>query len=362
MPYPVKTYRPRYTTMAKVGYGAAAAYQHRAALGTAWKIGKSLSRSAQRYMSQPRQQKNTAPSVPLKGKRARPRKRKVFRTKNKKDMYSCKSAIRSLQQSERASLGTLTYRNLKSGSSLAVANSNDTKEVADILQAATLESITSQCKYFDPSNPGTLITGSQALGTYQRNTLFKSITSKLMCRNNYQTDARLRVYLCHCKDDTDKSPLTCWTEAVPDGSDLTTPNELTQYPSDYNLVTDLWRLKLVVNTTLAPGQSISVSNTEKDIEIDSATIDSHALKYQREYKAFCWLIVSGGTLAHDTVVSEQGYAPSGIDYTHQNTYVIKYNAGININYAVISNQLDNFTTAPVQSHQPIPDNIGFSVA
>lgn len=307
--------------------------------------------------------RNTAPAQPLKAKASKPRKKTARRQPPvKRAITRVTKAIKGLKQDVNSALGTVTYRNVKSGSSLAVANKRDTKEFADVNITTTLESITGVLEFFDPSNPATLITASQSAGTYQRNVMFKSISSKIHLRNNYQTDARLKVYLCHCKDDTDKSPLTAWDAAVPDASDMTDSTDLLIYPSDCNLFNDLWRSKLVINTTLSPGQSITASNTEKDVEIDAAVIDSHNLLYQKEYKSFVWLILTEGTICHDTVASEQGLGPAGVDYEVRNTYKMSYNAGINLTKVIASNQLDNFSNSAVQSHQPVADNQAFSVA
>lgn len=361
MPYVMSRYRSTPGYMARAGYGAAALYQHRRTLGTAWKLGKAAYKYA--MSSKPKASTNDSPAVSLKARPTKRRKPRKRLTKRAKDIQQCKSAIKELRQSESASLGTMTYRNLKSGRCVALANQQGAVEQNDMSTTSSYEAVLSKCKYFDPSTPGTLITSDVSLGTYQRNFMFKSLTSKMQVRNNYQTDADVRVYLCSVKDDTNQSPLTAWTSAIPDGSNLSTTADLNQYPSDYNLVSDLWKMKLVVNTTLSPGQSAIASHTVKDVEIDAAVIDSHGLSYQREYKAFCWLIVTKGTISHDSAVaSEQGFAPCGVDFVVANTYVVSYNAGININYIEGSNSLSSFTNGAVQSHQPIPDNIAYSVA
>lgn len=354
MPYVVSKYRPRASYLATAGILARDSRVRNAAYG------------AVKYMynrATAAPTRNSAPAQPLKARPSKPRKRVVRKQpRQKRDLSRCKKAIKSLKQDVNTALGTITYRNVKSGSSLSVANKRDTKEFADVNVTSTLESITSVLEFFDPSNPAVLITASQSAGTYQRNVMFKSISSKIHLRNNYKTDARLKVYLCHCKDDTDKSPLTCWNSGVPDASDMTDSTDLLSYPSDQNLFNDLWRSKLVINTTLSPGQSITANNTEKDVEIDAAVIDSHNLSYQKEYKSFVWLILTEGTICHDTVASEQGIGPAGVDYIVHNTYKMSYNAGINLTKVVASNQLDNFTTSAVQSHQPVAANQPFGIA
>lgn len=307
---------------------------------------------------------NSAPAQPLRGKKTtKRRQRKKACTKKKLVQKVCtmENQIKSLKMSENASLGQCTYRLLDSSRRLSNVNEQESSFFSPN-SINNIETAIQNLKYFDPSAPGTLVTAAFGSGTYQRNVLLKSISQSLEIRNNYQSDCKLKVYLCTCKDDTSISPLNAWQSAYGDGGNATNENQLNQYPTDYDLVNDLWKLKVVINTALSPGQSVTCSHSVKNIEYDPATTDTHPDSYQKEYKAFGFLVVLHGTVSHDTAVSEQGIAQAGVDIIRKSTTVVSYDAGINIKYVQLDEDLDTFTNGAVQSHQPIPDNIGYSVA
>lgn len=307
-------------------------------------------------------------AYPAKPKSAKPvgrKRRKVIMKKSNgtlsKDVSQLKAAVRDLRYSENATLGTLTFRSLNTYRILAPINSLASASYA-LASIATLESVLAQCKFFNPAVPGTLTTADVTSGTYQRNVLFKSQTNQLIIRNNYQSDCNIVVYLCIVKDDTDQTPLAAWDAGVIDGSNAADRNALNQYPSDYNVVKDLYSLKRVLKTTLAPGQSTKCSHTVNNVEYDPATADTHGLSYQKEYKANFFMVIIQGTISHDSVADEQGFAAAGVDIEQRRTHIVSYDAGINISYNYLSTGPDSFTNGAVQSHQPIPDNVGYSVA
>jgi len=305
---------------------------------------------------------NSAPAQTLPQPSKKRRRRKPI-TKKGKTLRTMKSQIRSLQQSERQSLGQMTARNIYSQRVLASANQQQIATISNPLSTTTIENALGNLKFFDPANPGTLVTASMAVGSYQRNVLFKSVTSKLLVRNNYQTDVNVKVYLAQIKDDTNFDISSAWVNAVADGSNMVGTTELGQYPSDYNQVNDLYKVSMLSKASLSPGQSMTCSHTVKDIEYDSSTVDSHGLIYQREYKSFQFLLVITGQLGHDTVSDQQTHLEAGVDCQVLDTYVVKYDAGINITYTHVNNYMDSaFTNLGVQSHQPTPDNIAFSIA
>lgn len=306
---------------------------------------------------------NKAPAQPLKGKRVDKKKpKKVYQSKQSKKLDNCCQAIKELRTSEKASLGTMTVRNRVANNRL-LCNVNQ-QAVLDINPIATtnIEAVLQHCKYFDPSNPGTLLTASQVAGTYQRNTLIKGIWSHVLLRNNYQSDVKCTVYLCRARDDTNQSPGQAWAAGIADGSNLSSTSDLTQYPTDYNVFKDLWNSKIIGKQTLSPGQSLECKYSTDKFEYDSSTVDTHALVYQHEYKASSVLVVIEGTLSHDTSVDQQGLCAAGVDISYGNTYRVVYNAGINISFTYVDNQLDTPTNGFVQSHQPMSDNQAYSVS
>lgn len=270
-----------------------------------------------------------------------------------RDVKRLQGKLTKLKRLDDATTGTLTYR---SGVASRVT-SLDNQQSANVYEgctAANIELALAQTKYFNPSVPGTLTTGSSAAGTYQRNTLIESFSSRLKIRNNYQVPCELVVYLASVRDDTGQSVKEAWTAGVPDGSNLTDTTDLNQYPTDYNLVKDLWHLKKLYGSTLESGKGITVSHTIKDVEYDSATFDTHSLQYQKEFKAFQFLIVMKGCIAHDsTLANEIGVISSLLDIEQVNTVKVKYAAGINITYTYVTADYDTFSNAAHIANKPL---------
>jgi len=271
-----------------------------------------------------------------------------------------KKAIKQLKRQTDASTGTMTYRQLNTISLKSVEDLQASASQS-MLATSSIETALANLKYYNPAVPGTLTTADASTGTYQRNILVDSATLSMNFQNNYQSNCHLTVYLCKVKDDTDSSPNTAWTNGIADGGNAVSVSSLNQYPSDYNLVKDLYSLKRLKKVVLKPGQSVVCSHTEKDINYDPSTVDSHNLVYQKEYKSFHFLYVIQGGVAHDSSLDEQGYMPSGVDIEVKRQYKVIYNAGTNIDFIHLSTTVDAFTNTPLESHQPIPDNITYSV-
>lgn len=277
------------------------------------------------------------------------------------DLKGMKLQVKKLKKFDDQSTGFMTNRVAKTGTLRSAANAQNTvfDSPSDVV---TLEARLASCKYFDPSTPGTLVTGSPAAGSYQRRILFNSITMTTTYRNNYQVPVNLIVYLCEVKEDTSITPLTAWSGGIPDGSNLSSTTDLNQYPTDYNQVNDLWKLTKHCEVTLQPGQEKVVTNTCKSFDYDPATVDTHALSYQRDYRAFGFLTVIKGALMHDTLVAgEQGISQSGVDYETKFTYKVKYSAGINITYSVVDNTYDTITNDGVLSNKPAAENQQYAI-
>jgi len=347
------------TKAAKAAVYTAAGYAARPTPNQLKKVASTL-----RSMQGSKASKNTAPAQPLKGKSVKPvRKKKTFRSKTAKKMNTCEKAIKELRQSEKASLGIMKYRNrVVQNRLLCGINAQNALDINPI-GTFSVEGVLTNLKFYDPSNPGTLITASGSAGTYQRNVLIKSISSKVLLRNNYQSDVKITMYHCKVKDDTNQLPKGAWNYAIADGGNAGTINALSQYPTDYNLVNDLWKLKVLTKTTLSPGQSVECAYQTDSFEYDSSTVDTHPLSYQNEYNASSCLVVVEGTVSHDTSLDQQGLCEAGVDISYQNTYVVSYNAGININYIHVDNSgVNTPTNGFVQGHQPTSDNQAYSLS
>lgn len=308
---------------------------------------------------------NASKTNPDKVRQRKQRRRKYNKCRNltgmklKKEVCDLKNAVKELKYSENASLGQMTHRYLQLSRVIGSVGALKTRWFS-ANDASNMNSVLSNLKFLNPST-GALVTTSGATGSYQRNVLFKHVTSSVEFRNNYQSDVRIKVYLCTTKDDTSIDPETAWSDGYADGGNASAVTDLNQYPTDYDVVTDLWNMKLAIDTVLSPGRSVSTKHFIKNIEFDPATYDSHNLTYQKEYKSFGFLLVLEGTIAHDTSTTEVGLLQTGVDIIWKRTNVVSYNAGVNIKYIHLdTSSITSFTNTGVQSHQPIPDNIGYS--
>lgn len=290
-------------------------------------------------------------------KKYRPKSSRVLT----KEVARLKSSVKQLRFSDQASNGTMTWRKW-TAHGLQASDNEQAVISYDGFSIADMESSLANLKYFDPANPGTLVTADFTTGSYQRQTHFKSMSTTMEFRNNYISDCNIVVYLCTPKDDTDIQPHTAFSNGATAGANVATTS-VALYPSDFTQFKDIWNSKRVVNATLSPGQSISCSHTEKDVMYDPSVIDSHNLTYQKEYKNFVYLVVIRGTTSHSTAsANSRGLGAAGLDIIRRRTAVVNYDAGIGIEFVHADTTGLNTLTGAVQSHQPTPDNVGYSVS
>lgn len=259
--------------------------------------------------------------------------------------------ITRLKKSEDASLGTMTYRS-ETKFTVSSAVNVQALTVKSHSSASGLEGILANLKFYDPSNPATLVTADFTSGTYQKEVLFEKFTSTIKLRNNYKNDCRVRVYLGTPRVDTSINMDVAWSNGATDQGGVAN-TVINTYPTDYQQVLKLWNLKMKVNKVLKPSQSVTASHSNKEFRLDPSFLDSHASAYQKSMGNAQWLIVVSGTLGHDSAVADQvGYTASKLDATIRASTKIQYDAGVNIKYNVISNTFDTFTNGAVQSQKP----------
>lgn len=310
---------------------------------------------------------NQAPSEPLKGKllkRRNKRHKKCPKSKMGKKVCKIENQMRDLKFSENASLGTMIYRRA-SKSALTCGVGAQGVGIYTGNSKTHIETSLALLKYYNPATPGTLTTADFSTGSYQRQVLIKQNSSSLLLRNNYQQDAHVKVYLCVNKGSTSTSPLTAWAAGIADQTSNGPAGDYTdqyQYLTDYQVVKDLYQVKKVLDTNLSPGQSAKVSHSVQDFEFDPSYVDVQTNDFQKVFKSWHFIVVLEGTLAHDTTLTQYETSQAGLDILYQRKYVISYDAGVNIKFIYLDNTQQSFTNGGVQSHQPVSDNIGYSVA
>lgn len=298
-------------------------------------------------------------------KRKAPSRRKATPRRNTQKNKQQDKRLAKLSKQLEQSTGHMTYRKLDVLQALFLTNKQKVAALSPS-SISILETVLGQCKYFDPSTPGTLITASQVAGSYSRTSHFDSVTCNVQMRNNYQSDILLKLYLCTNRDDTNTAAGTAWTNAIADNAygSVNSTDDLGQYPSDYPLLTDLYNVKKVLTKTLKAGQTCSYFHSTGPFDYDSATADSHALAYQRQYKSFQFLVVIRGALAHDTTIANQvGTIDGGCDIKYDTVFKVSYSTGgPSLKYIYVSDGTVNPSNQFVQTHQPVADNQGYSIA
>lgn len=229
-------------------------------------------------------------------------------------------------------------------------------------RVSELEVAIANLRYYDPATPGTLLTASGATGTFSRDIHIKNTWSKLRIRNNYQVPARVKVYLCIAKHDTNDHPITTYqagiTDQVISGGNATTP---AIYLNDIEVVKEDWKIDCVMDKVLMPGRERSVSHSTGAFEYDPAHTDTDSTAYQKRYKAFTWVVRTEGVCGHDTVADEQTLLASSLDIEAFFKVDIIYDAGINLNDIYVTDTRGTtFTTGGVVSSMPVADNVPYS--
>lgn len=270
--------------------------------------------------------------------------------------------MKTLSKKTNESLSLLTYRTVYAHK-LQSGVKNQAVTTENICYVPSLEAVLAQAKFYDPSNPATLITANLSTGGYSRKVRFKSIHARVDIRSSYQVPMEVRVYSCHVSDDTDYTPTQAWTNSVGDSSNLTSINQPYTYPTD-SVAKNIWNYKLIKKCELKPGQHTSVSVSEKAFNYDPSVTDNHNLNFQRLFgHGRTIMIVANSVLGHDSVLDQQGFGAGAIDYCVRKRYLVEYNSGgPPIKYLYQDDQTDaTFTNGAVVGNM-VTDNQGFSQA
>lgn len=314
---------------------------------------QTLARKAYNYYNQPA-------SAPLAVRGPSRRGRVLIKAPRKKT--SLKKQIKDLRQSMLSDQATHTHRRrdvLKVGCSVnQVSNS-----LTDSTATGTLEAAMANLRYYNPSAPATLVTADASTGTYTRQIHFKSIYEKLTIRNNYQIPAKVTVWSCVPRADTNTSPATFYSDAVSDQTISLAITSPLLFPTDMKLVRDNWNLKTVFKGILEPGKQRVVKHQTKPFDYDPSNVDTHALAYQKKYGAHIFYIRVEGCIAHDSVnTGEYSTGQASIDTILDRKFVMTYDAGVNLDdFSEDNNATASFTNGGVVSNKPVSDNQSYSV-
>lgn len=213
------------------------------------------------------------------------------------------------------------------------------------LSKGVLETAITNLKFFDPATPATLVTVDYNSGTFQKQILLKS-RSVLTVRNNYAVPAKVQIYLCRIKSDTNQSPKACITQGFADIGALSNTNPLSK-ARDSKILTDLWNIKSMrKDIVLQAGKEFKCYHSEKEFSYDTSLVDTHDQQYIKIFKSHVWLMRVEGVLGHDSIAEQQGFQQGGIDVCVDRIINIKYDGGVDLYEVHTANDSATFTNTP----------------
>lgn len=268
--------------------------------------------------------------------------------------------VKSLQKQMNTNSGRFTYRIRSTGNVVASVNECNHTGISGWLPT-NLEAAISSLPFFNPATPGTLTTADFTSGTYNKDILFRTLTSKLTLRNNYQIPCNIRVYKCVPKSATSITPTTAFTNGLADQGAPASTSPLV-FISDSEQFLDLYKIVRTDKAYLQPGDQYTVSDSDKNVIYDPSFLDSQtATLDNKRYKNFSYVVRVDGCLAHDSSASERGQAQGAVDYQIDRIFHIQYDAGVDLNYISVSDSSNTFTNGAVVSNKPVADNQSYSV-
>ncbi len=281
--------------------------------------------------------------------------KKVYRA-----VSGLKKQVKELRRVAESDMGTHVAR--LRNTARVVAGVNGMGQASFDLNTTTLiEAELANLRYYNPSDPATLVTAAGATGTFQKEFYVKRSFSKATAVNNYQVPALVTMYMCTPREDTSTNPQTAFTSGLTDVGNPTATSPLV-YLTDSILFKDLWNIASSKKRLLQPGEALTISHSSKPYQYDPSLVDVHALLFQNRYGGLSCVIRCEGTLAHDTSASEQGFTNVTVDVSCDHTWEILYAAGADIHTVNITNSSNTFTNAGVVSNKPVSDNQSFSTS
>nr|QXP07651.1 MAG: putative capsid protein [Arizlama virus] len=286
--------------------------------------------------------------------------RKPMRYLKSKKKNTMKKRLKNLERAHNDTMSKLIFK-YDTKDTIRVAAGTAGYGYKSSISGALIESAISNCRYFDPSNPGTLITASLATPTYKQNILV-SASSSMVIQNNYQVPVVVTFGLAFPRRDTSIDPTSAMQNGLVDVGNPDNTSTLVSY-KDSPQFRDLWKVKLR-SKVLKPGQKVVYKHFQKAFTYDPALADSHNMSFQKVTKSAVWIYRVQGILGHDSSVSsEQGMLPAGIDAYFNTNYIVTYDSGgASIRTIVLSeNASQTFTNGGVVS-QIVADNQAYSIS
>lgn len=285
------------------------------------------------------------------------RSRKKARFGKKRRARSLSSRLRKLEKRVQAGIGTYIYK--YRGFTYVQANVNNQNMSANMIGVTALEGSIDSLPHFNPALPGTYTFVDYTSGTQHKELEFAVFKSSFVAKNNYELPAVVDIWCVVPKEDTSITALQAVTNGLTDvGSGLGATTTLV-HPKDSPQFKDLYHVVGHKSKTLYAGQSLFMSHSVKPFIYDPSFIDNHNQEYQKKYGGHGYLIRVRGVLGHDDVtVNLEGITGARVDITRQCKFVIKYEAGADIEYLEVDDNPDTFTSVGIAALpvQPVKDS------
>lgn len=205
----------------------------------------------------------------------------------------------------------------------------------------TTQAVLERLQYYDPSNPGTLLTGNGNTGDFQREFLFTRLTTKLTLNNQGFVPTNVRIYQCYPKEDTNIRPEAAWKNGLEfqlldfssttGGTGPSVENFLSR-PTDSEEFNNLWRTENFQEVRLQPGGQYTASVNLGGFTYDPTFHGDHAQAYKSSIKGMLWMIVSHGDNVTNSTNSDINVNRTDqLHIMHEETYEVKYDAGVSLN-------------------------------
>lgn len=216
-----------------------------------------------------------------------------------------------------------------------------------------LEGAVANLRYYDPSNPATLITADGAAGGYSRQLTIRNVNCTTTFRNNFLVPANLVIYEVVPRDDTSLDPESTVINGMVDQYQISpTTTQPNTYPSDIDQFREIWRIVKTTKKKLQAGMECEYKYNSGKYTFDPSVFDSHPFNYQKQYKASVLLIKVYGDLCHSSTAAAQiGLMEASLDVWTIRTVQIEYDAGTSLNdYSIEDNSTSAFSS-PVLSNK-----------
>ena len=260
--------------------------------------------------------------------------------------------LASVARIAEAGIGSLTDRFRSAGAVLTAGPSHVQYSSHVGWNRDRMKDALSQLWIFDPANPSIPdVLDGNTFGSFRAmDFTFLGGMCSIFLRNTCKVPAKVRVYLCKCRDETPADTTSAIQEGVntgiqPIGTLSSTP---LYFPTDSATFKFDWSIEKHWDAVLQPGGSFTRSWKIPAYVAASVPFDSNTTLNQRQYQSMQWLVRLEGELGHQEVVnSVVARSAASLDSYLTHTMRLKYEAGASYEYIRIVDLMSDDVTPVV---------------